>query len=470
MTRQPGPTCRAGGLALITAALGLSLLTGCASVDADRALSDARVWAERAGAPPPAIQPAAEQAAERQRWLQQPLDEATALQLALRSSPGAQALWAEGWQLQVDAASSATWPRLGLAFERTGSADHTVWTRSLSIGLAELLTLPWRHAAAERQQQVQRLQLARELLALHGSVRTQWVRAVAARQLLVYRQQVKDVADAGAELARRLQVVGNYSRLQQAREAVFALDATAQLARAQAQASAETEGLVRLLGLQPDEAARLRWPERLPAVPAAARDTADVTAAALRERLDVQLAWGQWRAATGAPRWADALDAELALHRERSSDGERSRGTELSLSLPLPDRWLALARSSDAGTRAAAQRLEQVRVVATSTLRERYASYRAAHEVALQYREQIVPLRKRITDDMLLKYNGMLVGVFDLLADARAQVDAVIGALEAERDFHLAQVALEGALLGVPGPAAGLAPTATAAADARGGH
>ena len=49
-----------------------------------------------------------------------------------------------------------------------------------------------------------------------------------------------------------------------------------------------------------------------------------------------------------------------------------------------------------------------------------------------------MPLRKRIADENLLRYNGMLIGVFELLADARAQIASVNASIEALRDFWIA--------------------------------
>ena len=43
-----------------------------------------------------------------------------------------------------------------------------------------------------------------------------------------------------------------------------------------------------------------------------------------------------------------------------------------------------------------------------------------------------MPLRKRIADENLLRYNGMLIGVFELLADAREQI-ASVNALRSTR-------------------------------------
>jgi hypothetical protein len=82
----------------------------------------------------------------------------------------------------------------------------------------------------------------------------------------------------------------------------------------------------------------------------------------------------------------------------------------------------------------------------------------------------IVPLRQRIRDENVLRYNGMLIGVFELLADARAQIASVNSAIDARREFWLADADLQMAMLGRPTLSAGSAPASSAAADAGGGH
>ena len=55
----------------------------------------------------------------------------------------------------------------------------------------------------------------------------------------------------------------------------------------------------------------------------------------------------------------------------------------------------------------------------------------------------MVPLKRSITDKMLLKYNGMLVGVSNCSPTRAPRVGAVIAAIEAQRDFWLADAALK---------------------------
>jgi hypothetical protein len=72
----------------------------------------------------------------------------------------------------------------------------------------------------------------------------------------------------------------------------------------------------------------------------------------------------------------------------------------------------------------------------------------------------------------VLRYNGMLIGVFELLADARTQIASVNAAIEALRDFWIAQADLDMALIGKPSLAAAssAAGPAMAAEAAGAGH
>ncbi|HEY2256700.1 MAG TPA: RND transporter, partial [Variovorax sp.] len=96
----------------------------------------------------------------------------------------------------------------------------------------------------------------------------------------------------------------------------------------------------------------------------------------------------------------------------------------------------------------AVHRAAEVAVNARSEVREAYAVYRTSYELARHYRDEVVPLRQRMSEENLLRYNGMLIGVFELLADAREQISSVTGAVEALRDHWLAETDLQTALTG----------------------
>ena len=70
-------------------------------------------------------------------------------------------------------------------------------------------------------------------------------------------------------------------------------------------------------------------------------------------------------------------------------------------------------------------------IEATTTVRERHAAYAAAHEIALRHRDEMVPLRGAITDEMLLTVNGMLAGT--RRTDAEVPRNGTRGALHDPR-------------------------------------
>ena len=50
----------------------------------------------------------------------------------------------------------------------------------------------------------------------------------------------------------------------------------------------------------------------------------------------------------------------------------------------------------------------------------------------------------------MLRYNGMLIGVFELLADSRDQIASVTNAINAQQQFWLADAALAASVMGKP--------------------
>jgi outer membrane protein TolC len=96
-----------------------------------------------------------------------------------------------------------------------------------------------------------------------------------------------------------------------------------------------------------------------------------------------------------------------------------------------------------------ANQLAQTAIDARSEVRESYSAYVTSYDVAKHYRDEVVPLRKTISDELLLRYNGMLASVFELLADSREQVGAVNSYIDALKDYWLAETDLQQAVGGV---------------------
>jgi outer membrane protein TolC len=409
--------------------------------------------------------------------LAKPLSADDAVRVALLGSPALQALIA---QAQADSAASTQSTRLTnpvFSFERLlmGGGGVEI-TRSLSIGLLDLVTFPTRSRIDTAQQERLRLSLARAVLRTAAEARMAWVRAVAAQQTAAYDRDVEDAAQATATLATRMQIAGNFTKLDAAQQALFAAESRLQYNRSELATTQTREALVRALGLSPEQATRLALPAQLPAsrqqIPAA---DAKPLQAALDARLDVQLARADYTAtaqAAGLARSTSLIEhVELGGVRKTYSDTTPQNGFDLSLPLPLFD--LGDARRSAAADRVLAARNRAVDTAqnAASQLRESDALLRHAWQQQAISQQQIVPLAQTVLDENQLRYNGMLIGVFQLVAAAQTQAQAVRGAIAAQRDYWLSEAMWQAAQLGVdasanstPNIASASAATSTASA------
>ena len=483
MSRLVFPARR--GVARTALAVAASLaLAGCASTAIDGNFADARDRTRQSVGAEVRWLTSDESRRQAQTdvdtLLARPLDADGAVRIALAYSPALQAMLYEAAAESATATQSARLPNPVFAFERlsrgSGDARELEITRTLSLSILDLLFLPARLRLAEAQQQATRLGLAGNVVQAAVDARRAWIEAVAAQQSLQYVEQVKAAADASAELARRMQAAGNFSKLQRAREQAFSADAVARLARARQATRESREALIRVLGLDARHAAALVLPDRLPDLPATTRDESPVLQAALDQRLDVQAARANLSLVAreqGLTRVTSVVNGlELGLV-SLSETGEGTyKGFDVDLPLPIFDFGDARRAQAQSLYMAALQRTAQLAVDASSQVRERYGAYRTAYDLARHYRDEIVPLRKAIADEQQLRYNGMLIGVFELLADAREQISTVVEAIDAQRDFWLADAALQGTLIGRPtaaGPAMRRASTATAAPTG-GGH
>ena len=98
----------------------------------------------------------------------------------------------------------------------------------------------------------------------------------------------------------------------------------------------------------------------------------------------------------------------------------------------------------------AVNRAAETAINACSEVRQAYKGYRSSFDIARHFRDEIVPPKKRISEENQLRYNGMLIGFFELLVDARSQIGSEQGYIDALRDFWIAQVDFDMALIGKP--------------------
>jgi outer membrane protein TolC len=390
------------------------------------------------------------------RLLARPLTADAAVQIALLNNRGLQAAYDELAAAEARMVGESLPPSPTFSLLHIAAAAELEIERRVIADILALATLPARSEVARLRFEAAQLAAALETLRVATVARRAWVEAVAARETVGFLTQAETSARAAAELARRLAETGAVNKLDHAREQVFSAETGAQLAAARQRAASAREALIRALGLDgPD--LRFRLPDALPTLPRRARSLRAVEADAIRRRVDLQIARIELDALaksyglTQATRFINVLDAGYAdkiTKDELSGQRVHQRGFDVELQVPLFDFGEARVREAQATYMQAVDRLAEKAVNVRSQAREAYAAYRAAYDIASRYQRDILPLRRTIADETQLRYGAMQIDEFALLVEARQRINSTIAAVDARRDFWLADADLRAAIVG----------------------
>ena len=66
-----------------------------------------------------------------------------------------------------------------------------------------------------------------------------------------------------------------------------------------------------------------------------------------------------------------------------------------------------------------------------------------AYQLARHYREALLPLQQKLVEETTKFYNGMLIGVYDLLLVRQQQIEVARDYIAAAKDFWIAWAELE---------------------------
>jgi len=412
------------------------------------------------------------------------VDVETAVQVALLNNKGLQAAYADLGDSAADAWQSTMLvnPTVGIGLTGIGTPGLEAYRAIegvLATNILALATHKRNVAIADAGFRKAQLAAALRTLQLAADTRRAWISAVAAWENVAQLGQAQAAADAASELAKKLGEAGSLTKGGQAREHVFYAELAEQTAKARFEARLAKEELTRLMGLWgPDIDYQI--PNRLPQLPKVVMKRDLIEAEALRRRVDLQMAKLDLEATarssdlTKATRYVTDLEILTGFETERElEDGEKKKETtgnvEMEFVIPIFDSGEALLRKAELGYMRAANLLAEKAVNVRSEARSAYQAYRANYDIARHYRNSVVPLRTKIEEESLLTYNGMITNTFELLADSREKINSILLAVNAKRDFWLAEANLAPAIYGGRAGAAA-AQTEVASAQASGGH
>ena len=386
------------------------------------------------------------------KLLSQPLSADDAVQIALLNNKGLQATYFELGISEAQLVQASTLPNPSLSMLHTsrnnGGVSNYKIEQFLTFNIFALITMPQSVEIEQRRFEQTQTQVTMAVLDLAVQTRKAYFKALAAQENVRLMEQANTASEAANELGARLGKVGNWTRLQELGLRNAQQNTSLTLARAQQSNQIAREQFIRLLGLSGKQLA-FRLPEHLPKLPKQLASLPATEQAGIDGRLDLQAIRLQTEALaknlglTKATRFINVLEFGPGRTLEGPLSDPYQYGYSISFELPIFDWGTAKIARAEAIYLQALNVAAQAAINAQSEIRESYKTHSANYEVANRYQSEVLPLRKQIALENQLRYNAMLISVFDLLSDAQLQIYAVNSAIEATRDFWIAQVNLE---------------------------
>ncbi|MBR2119609.1 MAG: TolC family protein [Afipia sp.] len=379
----------------------------------------------------------------------------TAVQIALLNNRGLQAAYNDLAIAEADLVQDSLPPNPTFSISRIAGNGALEIERRVVGDILALATLPFRSEIARQRFQQAQLRAVLETLRLAADVRRSYYRTVAANELVGLLTDAKSTAESTAKLAQKLGETGSLNKLDQAREQVFYAETTADLAATRQEATSSRERLARLMGLWGSDLS-FRLPDTLPTLPRRPSALPSIEVDAVSHRIDLQIArieldtLAKSLNLTEATRFVTLLDIAGIDRKTRDPDGApfRERGFDIQFQIPIFDGGEVRVRRAAATYNEAFNRLTEKAVNVRSEARDAYRVYRSTYDIAGQWQREVLPLRKIITEEMQLRFSSMQVDVFALLVETRQRIAALRAAIDAKRNFWLAQSDLTTAING----------------------
>ena len=380
--------------------------------------------------------------------LQEPLSLEIAERISVEANPMVKVMLAEVGVAEADYAQASRMENPGLSYERFSADDNSA---SLLFDIGGLVLIPLR-----RRMEAQRLESARynaaiSVLSHIAMTRKAWINAVAEKQQTALISRAVESAETSNNLTRQMTALGHSSVIEAAQSELLLGKIQSKLIQQRLIEGAAREALIRQLGLWGEQVRNLKLPNQLPTLPLQPIDIPAIERQAIEGRLDMKMATLSLEGMAKnlkLTRLNPFLSAiELGPVHE-NTEGENERGYEIELRLPIFDTGKIKTQKARIIFEQAQAQAESTAIAAASSAREALANYQSAWEIANHTKEIMMPLRQRISAEQLLKYNGMLISVFDLLNDLLSATTMETDYVNAMRSFWLADTNLQSVLTG----------------------
>ena len=418
------------------------LISGCTSMPVNQGLDDVQALVQRqSGTNLNLPMDGSElQLTEQQvtKLLAFPLQIKDAEKIALHRNALLKAKLANVGLAAADYAQAGRMENPGFSLTRFSSEDFEATTL---FDIGGIVLMPLRRKIAARQLQSAQYRAAGDVLDHLKMTRDLWIKAVTEIQKTALMADVLEAAETANELTRQMTAIGHSSKRESGESELALIEMRAGLSRQRIIETSTHEQLVQALGIWGSDASVVTLPDKLQLQPKKPVSYEKVAELAVSGRLDVQMAKLELEGMannlklTKRSPFFNVIELGAVLE---SAEGEEERGFEIEFSLPIFDAGGIKTEKARIAFQQAEAQAQSTAISAASQARNALHAYRRTWDIANAYSDQVLPIQEALNQEELLRYNGMLSSVFDLLKNAKKSLQTQIRHIESLRDFWLA--------------------------------
>lgn len=377
--------------------------------------------------------------------LEQPLSEENAVRITLINNRALQQTYEQIGIAQSELVQAGLMnnPLFGYSVGHGGGVTRSGVT--LELAFLDLLWIPLRKELGGLALEETKLGVGDKVLRTVRDAKKRYLDARVAQEMVRLNGDVLKSHEASLQLAMRQYTAGNLSKrdlLKIQNEYAHTRLGSIRLAREDAMAR---EALTKILGIYGEQTYYTLSEEPL-SLGAQPREASSLEQLAIANRLDIAAAQKRVEYAAKEAGYTEKtrLLQEVTLEggSEKSTGETRFNSVGIKIPIPIFDMGQARLSRSQALYNQSVQHLVGLAVNVRSEVREAYAMTRYDYDTAREYQESIVKVNQNILEQTQLYYNGMLDGIYELLADQRRYSDAKMQSVIAIGEYKKAQADL----------------------------
>ena len=284
-----------------------------------------------------------------------------------------------------------------------------------------------------------------QLLLLQQATHKLWLEAVSAKEQLNIQQRIAEAASVSLELAKRMEKVGNWGRNRLIDVEIGYQSARNQLLLADQAAFNSRQKLFAQVGSE-----HWRLPSALPK-PTSLAGLSELVTPLEQQLADMLAHHLQFGLLEKEAQYYERIAGPAMLEQWRKQlDAMLSASSSLTSAIPTLDRTKILwTHDLEKAIKARAEVL-RLSIRTKSDLQQAREHLRAAHTQASDIFNKLQNLHSGAEEEALLRYNGMFISTWDLIAKAQTKMQSELAVAQAKQSFWIALTDLRALLAGAP--------------------